>query len=74
MILDRPMLTIRLQDPEGHILGTVASYWVPSPGDAIDGYAWADTLGMGDPVRIAGEVTHRVWLDDGIVVVEVETL
>jgi hypothetical protein len=72
MILDRPMLTIRVVDPEGKQLGTVASYWLPSPGDTLDGYAWPDTLSLGDPVRVVGEVTHRQWLDDGIVVIEVE--
>lgn len=74
MMLERSLLTIRVVDPEGKLLGTTASYWVPSPGDTIDGFLWPETLGLGEPVLVVAEVTHRVWLDDGIVNVEVEPI
>lgn len=74
MIMDKATVTLRMVDPEGHQLGTVAGYWVPSPGDTLEGYVWPDALGLGEPIELRAEVTHRSWLDDGIVVIEVEPL
>lgn len=73
MILDRSILTLRIVDPEGHVLGMILTYWLPSTGDTLEGYVWPEH-GPGDPVEIRAEVTHRSWLDDGIVTVEVEPL